>query len=62
MKHGKGKRKVKLQPTSLRGYSAEHDAYYSYPTGEWLEQVCGHPDCEFCKDRPKKFDIKKKSV
>ncbi len=35
-----------------RVYSHEYDADYNPETGEWLEGVCGHPECKFCADRP----------
>lgn len=33
-------------------YSHKYDSYYNPDTGEWLEQKCSDPDCEFCADRP----------
>lgn len=38
-------------------YSERYDAYYDDETGEWLENKCGDPDCEFCKGRPDKYPI-----
>lgn len=37
-----------------RAYSDKYEAYYNPNTGEWLEDKCGDPECEFCKDRPEK--------
>ena len=36
------------------GYDREHDAFFDKKTGVWLEKGCGHKDCEFCKNRPKR--------
>ncbi len=33
-----------------------YDAYYDTVTYEWTEEVCGDPDCEYCKDRPEKHE------
>lgn len=35
-------------------YSEEYDAYYDEDTNEWLEEVCGDSECEYCKNRPKR--------
>jgi len=35
-------------------YDSKYDAYYHKLTNEWLEEVCGHSDCEFCGKRPDK--------
>jgi len=35
-------------------YDSKYDAYYHKLTNEWLEEVCGHSDCEFCGKRPNK--------
>ena len=35
-------------------YDNKYDAYYHKLTNEWLEEVCGHTDCEFCGKRPNK--------
>jgi len=39
-----------------RNYSEKYDAYYNIETNEWLEESCNHPDCEFCKERPIKYE------
>lgn len=38
----------------LTAYSEEYDAHYNKETGEWLEDKCDDPECEFCVDRPEK--------
>lgn len=48
-------RNFKNKDVDVRGYSPKYDAYYNVKTGEWLEENCGHEDCEFCKDRPEKY-------
>lgn len=35
-----------------RKYSEKYDCYYNSITFEWLEEVCGDVDCEFCSGRP----------
>jgi hypothetical protein len=35
-------------------YSEEYDAYYDEDTNEWLEEVCGDTNCEYCMNRPEK--------
>ena len=35
-------------------YDNKYDAYYHKLTNEWLEEICGHSDCEFCGKRPDK--------
>ena len=35
-----------------KGYSEEYDAYYDKETGEWLEDKCDDPTCEYCTGRP----------
>ena len=35
----------------------KHDAYYCTGCGKWVDDICGNPDCRFCKNRP---DIPKK--
>jgi hypothetical protein len=35
-------------------YSIEYDAYYNDETNQWLEDKCGDPNCEYCKNRPEK--------
>lgn len=34
----------------------KHDAYYCPTSHVWLELPCGDPDCEFCPDRPEKYE------
>lgn len=48
-------RNFKNKDVDVRGYSPKYDAYYNVKTGEWIEEACGHEDCEFCKDRPEKY-------
>ncbi len=38
----------------MERYCEEHDANYDDKKDIWLEGNCGHKDCNFCKDRPKK--------
>jgi hypothetical protein len=33
-------------------YSEKYDAYYDPNTGEWLDDVCDDPECEYCVGRP----------
>jgi hypothetical protein len=35
-------------------YNEEHDTYYSLVTGEWIEDPCDDPTCEYCVNRPAK--------
>jgi len=37
---------------SIKFYCPEYDSMYKSNTGEWTEEVCGDPDCEYCKNRP----------
>lgn len=37
-----------------RSYSERWDAYYCNKCDAWIEDRCGDPDCEFCRDRPEK--------
>lgn len=39
---------------SERQYDKQYDAYYCELCNEWLENLCGDPNCEFCQNRPKK--------
>ena len=39
------------------GYSRKYDSYYDLMTGEWAEEKCIDPDCEYCKDRPDKAPL-----
>lgn len=42
-------------------YSEQYDAYYDEGTNEWLEEVCGDPNCEYCMNRPERpGDLEKK--
>lgn len=34
----------------------KHDSYFCVKCGEWTEQKCKDPECEFCKDRPEKHE------
>jgi len=50
---------MKRKPVCKCGWAAvnyhkEYDAWYCPLCQEWLEENCGDPECEFCKDRPKK--------
>jgi len=41
-------------------YSEEFDANYDKEKDIWLEDVCDHKECTFCKNRPSKpSEIKK---
>jgi hypothetical protein len=35
-------------------YDAVYDAYYHVDSGEWLEEICGDEECEYCCNRPAK--------
>lgn len=35
-------------------YSERWDAHYSPLRNRWLDDRCGDPECEYCKDRPKR--------
>lgn len=34
-------------------YSEKHNADYDTLSGQWVEEVCGEEDCEFCIGRPR---------
>lgn len=36
----------------MKLYSEEYDAYFDGKTGEWLEDKCDDPNCEYCTGRP----------
>lgn len=36
-----------------KDYSYQYDAYFYTDTGEWAEEKCNDPECEFCLYRPK---------
>lgn len=40
-----------------KSYSHRWDAYYISETGEWTENKCSDPNCEFCSDRPEKYPV-----
>lgn len=37
-------------------YSEIYDAYYCPECKEWLEEVCSDGYCDFCKERPDKYE------
>ena len=39
--------------------SEKYDAYYCTKCG-WIESKCGDDECEFCKNRPDKPNLKEK--
>lgn len=41
----------------LTAYSEEYDAHYNKETGEWLEDKCDDPNCEYCTGRPEKMIV-----
>lgn len=41
----------------LKCYADKFDAYFCPYCDAWLEINCGHPSCEFCRDRPEKPSI-----
>jgi len=36
-------------------YCEKYDAYYNSETGEWYEELCYDPECEYCKNRPENY-------
>lgn len=42
-------------PYEKIGYSEEYDANYNTQTGEWLDDKCDDPTCEFCANRPERM-------
>lgn len=36
----------------MKMYSEQYDAYYDGLTGEWLEDKCDDPNCDYCVGRP----------
>lgn len=47
-----GNNKCKCGTTEV--YYEKYDAYFCPKCNKWLESGCNDPNCEFCKDRPKK--------
>jgi hypothetical protein len=39
----------------MKKYCERFDVYYDNKTGEYLEQRCDDPNCEYCKNRPKQL-------
>ena len=44
-----------------RKYNERYDAYYDPDTGEWEEDKCSSPDCEYCSTRPDRAPIEEDS-
>lgn len=42
-----------------QAYSEQYDAFYDTKTGEWLESKCDDPNCEYCSNRPEKYEGEK---